>query len=141
MSLPAYVLKGAIKRAQALFTTMTALNVVSTGVITRSVAAGLTASTTHTIAGGTPLTGEINVVGTAANSGDAVTLPALAIGQSVEVYNAGANPIGVYPNASGVAIDGGSAGAAVTLTNARRCRFTCTATNTIISAQLGVASA
>jgi hypothetical protein len=136
MSLPAYVLKG-VKRA-AIFM---AASFVSSGINTRSVTAGIVASTTHTIAGGTPLTTEINVIGTCANAGDAVTLPVLTPGQSCEVYNAGAAAAGVYPAASGVAIDGGSAGAAVTLTNGKRARFTCTAANTIVSAQFGVASA
>lgn len=136
MSLPAYVLKGSIKRALGLFG-----SVSTTGINTRSVTAGIAASTTHSIAGGTALTTEINVIGTCANAGDAVTLPNLQPGQSVEVYNAGAAAAGVYPYSASVAIDGGSAGAAVTLTNAKRARFTCTAANVIISTQLGAVSA
>jgi hypothetical protein len=120
---------------------VTATTVTSTGINTKSVANALTASTTQTRAGGTALTKEINRVTVAANSGDAVTLPALAPGQSAEVYNDGANPISVFPNGASGAIDGGSGGAAVTLTNAKRAKFTCVATNTIISAQLGVVSA
>lgn len=136
MSLAPYVLKGKISRALGTFK-----QIVTSGLNTVGVVTGLVASTTHTIAGGTPLTAAVNVIATCANSGDAVTLAALAIGQSQEVYNAGAAPAGVYPAASGVAIDGGTAGAAVTLTNAHRCRYTCVAANTITSAQLGVASA
>ena len=76
-----------------------------------------------------------------ANSGDAVTLPALTAGQSVEVFNDGANPMKVFPNGASDTIDGGSGGASVTLTNAKRAKFICVAANTIISAQLGAVSA
>lgn len=123
------------------FTHITAIDVTTSGVNTNSVANALTASTTQTQAGGLALTKQINRVTTSANSGDAVTLPALSPGQWVDVYNAGANPISVFPNGASDTIDGGSAAAAVTLTNAKRCRFTCFAANTIISAQFGVASA
>lgn len=111
------------------------------GLVAESVQVGITASTTHTIAGGTALTKQVNVVSTCANAGDAVTLANLAVGQHQDVYNAGAAAAGVYPAAAGIAIDGGTAGAAVTLTNAKRCRYTCVAANTILSEQLGAASA
>lgn len=107
----------------------------------QTVATGITASATQTLAGATALTAKINRVNTSATSGNAVKLSALLPGQSQTVYNDGANPIKVFPAASGVAIDGGSAGAAVTLTNALRAIFTCTATNVVISAQLGAVSA
>lgn len=141
MALPAYVLKGAIRRAQAFFTSVTAKNVISTGIRTTSVVTGITASLTHTLAGATALTGEVNIISTCANAADSVSLPALTPGQSVDVYNAGIAAAAVYPAAAGVAIDGGSAGAPVTLTNAKRARFTCTAANVIVSAQYGVPSA
>lgn len=151
MPLADYVLKGSIKRAVALFksvtadtgvfnTSVTTPSIVSTGVNARSVATGITASTTQTLAGGTALTKALNVVSTAANSGDAVTLPAMTAGQAVVVFNDGANPIKVFPNSASVAIDGGSAGASVTLTNALRCEYICTATNVIKSAKLGAVS-
>lgn len=140
MSLPDYVLKGAIKRALGLFNTVTTAKLISTGINRRSVATGITASTTQTRAGGTALTKQVNVVSTAANSGDAVTLAALSAGDSQIVFNAGANPIKVFPNGASDTIDGGSAGAAVTLTNASRCEFICTAANVIISAKLGAVS-
>lgn len=107
----------------------------------QTVADGLTASTTQTLAGALALTARINRVTTSATSGNAVKLAALSPGQSQTIYNAAANPIKVFPAASGVAIDGGTAGAAVTLTNALRAVFTCTAANVIISAQLGAVSA
>ncbi len=141
MALSPYVLKGAVKRAVGIFNSVTAGAITTTGINTRSTVTGITASATQTLAGATALTAEINIVATVAASGNAVKLPALQPGQSVDVYNAGANPASVFPAASGVAIDGGSAGAAVTLTNGKRARFTCTAANTIVSAQFGVASA
>lgn len=106
-----------------------------------SVVLGLTASTTHTIVGGTPLTAVVNQLSTVANSGDAVTLAAMSIGQHQDIYNDGAHPAGVYPSASGIAIDGGSAGAAATLTNALRCRYTQVSATLVKSAQLGAVSA
>ncbi len=111
------------------------------GLLKLSVADALTASLVQTRAGGTALTKQINRVATAAVSGDAVTLPALTAGQYVDVYNDAANPISVFPNGASDTIDGGSGGAAVALANAKRCRFTCVAANTIISAQLGAVSA
>lgn len=121
--------------------TFSGSTVTTTGIDTVSVANALTASTTQTLAAGTALTKRINRITTCANSGDAVTLPALAVGQSVDIYNDGAAAASVFPNSASVAIDGGSAGAAVTLTNAKRCRYTCVATNVVISAQLGAVSA
>lgn len=106
-----------------------------------SVAPALVASTTHSIAGGTPCTAQINKFATVANSGDAGTLVLTSPGDFQDVYNDGANPMAVYPPNSSTAIDGGSAGASVTLTNAKRCRYTLMAANTIESAQLGVPSA
>lgn len=136
MSLAPYVLKGVKRAATGLFGATT-----TSGINTRSVTTGITASTTHSIAGGTPLTAEFNYIGTCANIGDAVTLPALSPGQAVEVWNAGANAAAVYPAASGVTIDGGSAGASVTLSSTKRAKFLCVAAGVIVSAQLGVASA
>ncbi len=151
MALPAYVLKGAIKRAIGLFKSLTADTgvfntsittplVISSGINARSVQTGITASTTQTRVGGYALTKALNVVATAANSGDAVTLPAMTAGQSVTIFNNGANPIKVFPNGSGDTIDGGSAGASVTLTNANRCAFECVAAGVILSAKLGAVS-
>lgn len=111
------------------------------GIDQTTVATGLTASTTQTLAGALALTAKINVVATSATSGNAVKLAALLPGQSQTIYNKGANPIKVFPAAAGYAIDGGSAGAAVTLANALRAVFTCTDVNVIVSAQLGVVSA
>lgn len=127
---------GGVTPAAATFTTIT-----TTGVNAASVANALTASVTQTRAGGLALTKRINRITVCANSGDAVTLPALSAGQSVEVYNDGANPAKVFPNGASDTIDGGAGGASVPLANAKRCLYTCVAANTIISAQLGAVSA
>lgn len=116
-------------------------DIITSGIDTVSVGNALSASATQTRAGGTAMTKRVNRFTTVASSGNAGTLPALAVGQSVEVYNDGANPMSVFPNGASNTIDGGSGGAAVTLTNTKRARFTCVATNTIISAQLGAVSA
>jgi hypothetical protein len=140
MSLAPYVRKGRISRAVGTFDTANvgALNV--SGIEAKAVANGLTASTTQTRVGGTAMTKAINRFSTVANSGDAGTLPALAAGQSVVVVNDGANPMKVFPNGASDQIDGGTAGASVTLTNAKRCTFTCLAANIIVS-QLSPVSA
>lgn len=136
MALPPYVSKGSIRRALGFFN-----SIITTGLNTRSLTAGITASATQTLAGATALTTEINLVATAAAAGNAVKLPALVPGQSVEIFNSGANAISVFPAASNVKIDGGSNGAAVTLTNGKAARFFCLASNTVTSAQLGAVSA
>lgn len=149
MSLPPYKNKGITRTAlvntdalqiAGVDVTMALQSVAPAGAISAA-AVGITASATQTLAGGTKLTAINNVIATSAASGNAVVLPALLPGQAVYVYNDGANPIKVFPAAAGVAIDGGSAGAAVTLTNAKRAEFICVAANVIKSAQLGVVSA
>lgn len=112
-----------------------------TGVIAGSTANGLTASTTQTQLGALQLTAQQNFVTTVASSGNAVKLPADVIGEWIDIYNEGGNPMKVFPQGGSDTIDGGSAAASVTLTNAKRCRYTCVAANTWISAQFGVASA
>ena len=89
----------------------------------RSVLTGLTAGTTQSISGGVALTAAWNVLATVANVGDAATLPALSVGQEVVVFNRGANPAKIFPNASGIAIDSNGAGSSVTLTNAKSALF------------------
>jgi len=127
---------GATTPAAGTFTSLTSI-----GIETKSVATGLTASTTQTLAGGLALTKYINYVSTVANAGDAVTLPALAPGQACVVFNAAAtNSMKVFPNAASVAIDGGTAGASVNLAATKRAMFICLATNVVVSAQLGAVS-
>jgi hypothetical protein len=136
MTLPAYINKGLTASAIGSFSKLNALVSLTLGVST-----GLTASTTHTRAGALALTEVVNNLGTVAGSGDAVGLPAAVAGAVVIVFNGGANPAAVFPAASADTIDGGSAGASVTLTNAKRAMFVCVATGIWISAQLGVVSA
>lgn len=107
----------------------------------KKIANTLTASTTQTLAGGKALIYGLNRATTVANAGDAFTLPAAVVGQEVILFNAGANACAVFPDASGSTIDGGTAGASVTLTNALRCRYICIAAGTWISSQLGAVSA
>jgi len=136
MSLPDYRRKGKVQASVGDFDTTT-----TTGVNTGGVANALTASTTHTRAGGTALTAPVNRFTTVAGAGDAATLPPLSPGQGVVVYNDGASAMAVFPNGASDSIDGGSAGASVVLTNAKRCLYFCVAANTIVSSQLGAASA
>jgi hypothetical protein len=116
-------------------------NLSLTGFQTDSIANALTASVTHTLAGGLALTKMINRLTVVASAGDAVTLPTLTPGQWCDVFNDGANAASVFPHAAGVTIDGGAGGAAVTLTNGKRARYLCVAANTLISAQFGAVSA
>ena len=106
-------------------------NVVWRNIGANSVNTGVTASTTQTRAAATQLTGTYNNLTTVANSGDAVGLPPITyIGQQVWVTNAGANPAKVFPDngtpGASTTIDGGSAAASVTLTNAKSALFTAT---------------
>ena|SRR5271166_3453191 len=126
---------GGVTPAAGAFTSLS-----STGILTQPVAATVSASTTQTRGQG-PLTAAINVLSTVANTGDAVTLPALTAGQAVAVFNAAGHAASVFPNGSADTIDGGTGGAKVTLTNAKRCLYFCVAAGVIVSAQLGVASA
>lgn len=132
----AALLSGAASPVEGVFS-----DTVTTGINTESVTNAITASTTHSIAGATALTAFYNVIGTCANAGDAVKLAALTPGQAQIVFSAGAAAAAVYPATASYTIDGGSAGASVTLTNTKRCMYLCTAANTIISAQLGAVSA
>lgn len=149
MSLPPYKNKGVKRAALANFDAYQVAGVdITAGLAglavsgaTTAFTGGITASATQTLAGATKLTAKLNQVSTSAAAGNAVSLPALLAGQSVTIFNDGANAIKVFPAAAGVAIDGGSAGAAVTLSAGKRALFLCTAANVIESAQLGAAAA
>ena len=67
--------------------------------VNNSVAAGLTASTTQTQAGGLALLNQVNQVATVANDNDAVTLPEAVVGRQCIVINNGANTLQVFPAA------------------------------------------
>lgn len=77
------------------------------------VGSGLSAAGT-TITDATDLLATVNVVTTVA-SGAGVQLPSMMIGDQCEVYNNGANALKVYPDQTTVAINAGSAAAAVSL--------------------------
>lgn len=94
--------------AAGSFTTLT-----STGILTLSTTAGITASVTQT-QGQQPLTTTVNEVATVASNNNTVTLPIAAAGVIVVVINNGANTLQIFP-ASGDAIDGGSVNASKTL--------------------------
>ena len=136
------IVMGAGTPAAGTFTSVSSNTTVLTGGLVASVT-GITAGTTHTLAGAVPLTGAINVVTVCATSADAVSLPsasAALVGSSILVFNNGAAAAAVWPLLADK-IDGGTAGAAVVLTNAKRCEYYCTAVNNWVSAQLGVVSA
>lgn len=83
--------------------------------------AAIVASTTHSIAGGqaAPL-GDISVVN-AANANDAVGLPKCVAGSLIVVISVGSTAtFNIYPQNATDTIDGGTAGASVTLTSAHR---------------------
>ncbi len=124
-----------IKNSTAILTDAGDLTVNSLAV---SVGDALT-STGTTCADALVLTKAVNIVSTA-DSGTGVVLPAGVVGQIITIENAGANPIKVYGNGSDT-IDGVAGDIGVTLTNAKRCLYICSATNTYISAQLGAISA
>ena len=86
----------------------------------------ITAGTTQTIAGATQLYTGYNFLTVCANTGDAVKLPAVYAtpGQAVHLFNQGTKNASVFPYESTVTkIDGGTAGAAVTLTAGANATF------------------
>jgi hypothetical protein len=66
----------------------------------------LTASTTHSIAGGTPIDRNICRFSVVANAGDAATLPFGFPGLAITVVNAGANTMQVYAAQSADTLNG-----------------------------------
>ncbi len=84
---------------------------------------GETAATTQTRAAGTAVKYTATRFSTVANSGDAATLggagAVVPAGAIFLVANKGANPMAIFPPGANDKIDGGTAGASVTLTNAR----------------------
>lgn len=81
--------------------------------INGALATGLTAAGT-VIGDALDLNADTNVIGTCA-SGAGVQLPSAEIGDSVEVYNGGANACKVYPDASANQVNGLTAGSAFLL--------------------------
>jgi len=62
-----------------------------------AVATGLTAGTTQTQAGGTPITAVYTVVSTTATASDGVTLPNAYLGNVLRIRNAGAQNLKIWP--------------------------------------------
>lgn len=87
--------------------------------INGAIATGLTAAGT-TISDALDITADTNVIGTCA-SGAGVQLPATEIGDSVEVYNGGANACTVYPDGATSQINGLSAGSGFLLATNTSC--------------------
>jgi hypothetical protein len=85
-------------------------------VATFSTQSGITASTTHSIAGGTPIVAGQAEIHVCATSGDAVTLPLAQPGMEITIVNNGAAPAGVYPQATDQ-INAGGAGVVALQTN------------------------
>ena len=120
--------------AAGAFTTLSA----SGGISQPGSGAVVTASTTHTLAGATQLANGINLVN-AANANDTVKLPVAIKGATVVVITVGsvATPA-IFPGQSADTIDGGSAGASVTLTAAHRgATFYCAVAGNWVSSFFG----
>jgi hypothetical protein len=128
--------------AAGSFTTLSATGAVSLagGAISQQ-ASSVTASTTHTIVGATALT-PISLVN-AANANDAVKLPVATAGLTYTVITVGSTATpNVYPGQSADTIDGGSAGASVTLTAAHRgATFYCAVAGNWVSSLFGAVAA
>lgn len=108
---------GKVTPSTGVFTTLSATNLSATNSTTG--AASITASTTHSIAGAAALS-PISLVN-AANANDAVKLPVSAAGMTYVVITVGSTATpNIYPGVSTDTIDGGSAGASVTLTALHR---------------------
>ncbi len=115
---------------------VSATDLAFSGKFTGGASATVSASVTQTRVGGTALTNFWNNVTTVGTTGDAVTLGALGNGQAQVVFNNGANSASVFPNGASDTIDGGSAGAAVTLGTSQGAIYVKVTTNTIISLAL-----
>lgn len=86
---------------------------------------GLTALAGGGATGATQLNNGVNVIGTCATLADSVILPAkCAGGEMVVVRNNGAAAAAVFPPTGGT-INGGSADAAVNVTNAKASVYVC----------------
>ena len=82
---------------------------------------GLTAAGT-VITDALDLVADVNAIGTCA-SGAGVQLPSGEVGDSLYVYNGGANACKVYPDSSSNQINQLSAGSAMSLATATTCMF------------------
>ena len=86
---------------------------------------GITAYAGGGAANATQLTAGVNVVSTCATTADSVKLPLVgSVGSCVVVRNGGAAPCAVFPPTGGT-VNGGSANAAFSVTNAKTAEFIC----------------
>ena len=104
---------------------VTASNIVGTSSWGENAGVGLTAAGT-TLATALQLSSDVNHVGTvAASSGvNLDTVPDL--GDRCLVYNASGTTLNIYPGVAAGTINGGTAGAAVTLATLKAAEFVCT---------------
>jgi hypothetical protein len=99
------------------------------GFLIRTFTDNITASTTHTAAGGVALVSDLNTVLTA-SANDAVTLPVSVPGMDIEVSNYSANTIQIWPNAAGTKteqINALGANISFSLAAGKTAEFYCTA--------------
>ncbi len=101
--------------------TLGGTSAMSAQAINGRVATGLTAAGT-VITDALDLLATVNVVSTV-GSGSGVQLYSMQIGDEMEVYNAGANPLKVYPDSSTVAINQLSVGVAMSLPINTACKY------------------
>jgi hypothetical protein len=129
------LLSAAVSKVAGAFAAITGTTLTLTGNATvngvvEPVTTGIVAGTTHSLVGATALPSPINVIATVANASDAVALPSVSVGQRVTVFNAAAtNAAAVWP-AAAASIDGGTAGAAVSLAAGAKATYVYVATNT-----------
>ena len=106
-----------LETADAAQTTATTAAITATGVVTtapvRTTTAGIVAAGT-VIGDGTALTSFNNIVATTAAS-TGVNLPDAPIGSRILIQNDGANTLNVWPPSGTGTLNGGSAGAAITV--------------------------
>lgn len=109
---------------------------------TAGVQTGVVASTTQTLAAATQLSFGTAIIATCATLGNAVKLPPNPqVNQECLVINNGATGAGVYPGEATSTVDGGAAGASVTLSAGKTATFICTAAGTWVSGAGGTHSA
>jgi hypothetical protein len=132
---------GSVTPAAGTFSALSATGPVSFPNGTNAASSSVTASTTHTLAGATQLTGSRALVN-AANASDAVKLPIATAGATYIVFSVGSvATMAIFPGQSADTIDGGTAGASVSLTSAHRgAQFYCVVAGNWISDLIGAVS-
>lgn len=108
--------------ADGSYQTTSGTTIIDSSGFSYKTVAAITASTTHTQAGATPITAQMNSV-TTANASDAVVLPASKVGLVIEITNVSTNAGVVYGNGSDT-INGtaGATGVAYAASKTLTCR-------------------